>query len=69
MNDSAAAVHIVQPEQDLLSDLLDEVHGNAFVLVTFDKAKKVLAEDLENHADMSAVWALVLEMIEERYDM
>lgn len=67
--DAAAAVHVVQAEQDLLADLLDKVHGDALVLMAFDKAEEVLAEDLEDHADMDAVGALVAEVVEEGDDM
>lgn len=37
--------------------------------MAFDKAEEVLAEDLEDHADMDAIGALVAEMVEEGDDM
>lgn len=33
MDHAAQTVHVVQTQQDLLGDLLDEVHGHAFILV------------------------------------
>lgn len=62
-------MHIIEAEQDLLRNLLDEVHGHTFVLVTPDQAKEVLAEHLEDHADMDTVGAAMAEMIEELDDM
>ena len=63
MDHAAAAVHVVQPEHDLLRDLLDEVHRHALVLVPLDEPEQVLAEDLEDHADMSAVRSLVSKVV------
>ena len=65
MDDAAAAMHVVESEEDLLGDLLDEVHGNALVLVSLNEAEQVLAEDFEDHADMGAVGSFVSEMVEE----
>ena len=41
MYDAATAVHVVEPEEDLLRDLLDEVHGDALVLVSLDEAEEI----------------------------
>ena len=65
MDHAAAAVHVVQPEHDLLRDLLDEVHRHALVLVSLDEPEQVLAEDLEDHADVDTVWTAVAEVIEK----
>ena len=69
MNDGAASMHVIQTEQDLLSYLFDELHGNAFILVSSDEAQKILPQNFKNHADMCAVGAFMAEMIKERDDM
>ena len=43
MNDAATAVHVVESKEDLLRDLLDQVHGHTFVLVSLDEAEQILA--------------------------
>ena len=69
VNDPTTPMHVVEPEQDLLRDLLDEVHGHALVLMPLDEAEEVLSEDLEDHADVGAVGALVPEVVEEGDDV
>ena len=69
MDDAAAAVHVVEAHENLLGDLLDEGHGNALVLVPLDEPEQILAEDLEDHADVRAVRALVSEVVQERDDV
>ena len=39
VNDPATAVHVIEAEEDLLCDLLDQVHWNALVLMTLDQAQ------------------------------
>ena len=43
MNNPAIFVHVVEPKQYLLRDLLDEVHRDTFVFVATDQTEKVLA--------------------------
>ena len=69
MNNPAIFVHVVEPEQYLLRDLLDEVHGHALVLMALDEPEQVLAEDLEDHADVRPVRAFVSEVVEEGDDV
>lgn len=69
MDDAAAAVHVVETEEDLLCDLFDKVHGDALVLMALDKAEEVFAEDLKDHADVDAIGALVAKVVEEGDDM
>ena len=45
------------------------MHGDALVLVSLDEPEQVLAQDLEHHADVRAVRALVSEVVEERNDV
>lgn len=61
VDDAAFAVEIVEAKEDLLCDLLDQRHGDSTVVPALDKAKQVLAENLEHHAYMGAMWPLVLE--------
>lgn len=65
VNNPATPVHVIEAEEDLLRDLLDQMHWNALVLMTLDQAQEILPEDLENHADMGAVRTFVSEMIEK----
>lgn len=69
VDDATTAVHIIEPEEDLLRDLLDDVHWHALVLVALDQAEQVLAQHLENHANVRAVRALVSEVVEEGDDV
>lgn len=69
MDDATTAVHIVESKENLLCDLLHKVHWHALVLVPLDEAEQVLAEDLEYHADVSAIRALVPEMVQEGDDV
>lgn len=62
-------MHVIQAQQDLLSDLPDDGHGHAFGLVPLDEPEEVLAEDFEDHADVRAVRACVLEVVEEGDDV
>jgi len=69
MNDPATPMHVIQPQQDLLRDLLHEMHRHSLVLVSFDETEEILAENLKDHAHVDAIWAFVLEVIEKRDDM
>jgi hypothetical protein len=37
--------------------------------MSLDQAEEILAEDLKDHADVDAIWALVPEMVEEGDDV
>lgn len=69
VDDAALAVQVVQAEQDLLGNLLHEGDGDAAVVPALDQAQQVLAQHLEDHADVGAVGALVLEGVEEGDDV
>lgn len=66
MDDTTTPVHIVEAQQNLLCNLLANVHWHTLVLMPFDQTEKVFSEDLKNHANMGAVGSLVPEMIKER---
>lgn len=65
VNYTTTAVHVVETEQDLLRNLPDKGHGHTLVLMAFDQPQQILAEHLEDHADMRAVGALVPEVVKE----
>lgn len=65
MDHATLSMHVVETEKDLLCDLFDEVHGNTFILMTFDETEEVFAEDFEDHADVGAILSLMSEMIKE----
>ena len=69
VDDAALAVEIVEAKQHLLSDLLDERHGDAAMVPSLDQAQQVFAEDFEHHAHMHAVGAFVVEGVEEADDV
>lgn len=69
MYNATTAMHVIQPEQDLLRDLLDQSLRDAAALMALDEPEQVLAEDLEDHADVGAVRALVAEVVEEGDDV
>jgi hypothetical protein len=39
MDDAAVVVHVIEPKEDLLRDLLDKRNGNPFILVLLDEAE------------------------------
>ena len=65
MNYTTAPVHIIKTQQNLLCNLLTDVHGNTLVLMPFDQAKEVLSENFKDHANVGTIWAFVSEMVEE----
>lgn len=66
MNDTTATMHVIKSYKDLLGNLLDEMHGNTLILVTFDETQKVFAEHFEHHANVHTVRTFMAEMIKER---
>mmetsp|Transcript_15299 Transcript_15299/g.63554 ORF Transcript_15299/g.63554 Transcript_15299/m.63554 type:complete len:228 (+) Transcript_15299:1345-2028(+) len=58
-------VEVVKPEQHLSRDLADGCHGNAAVAEALDQRQQVVSEHFEDHAHVRAVWAAVLEVIEQ----
>ena len=69
VDDAAASVHVVQAEEDLLADLAHEPNWYTLGLMSLDEAEEIFAQDLENHADVNTIWALMLEVVEERDDV
>lgn len=69
VDDAADPVHVIQTQQNLLRDLLDDRGRDALGLVPLDESQEVLAEHLEDHADVRSVGALVLEVVEEGDDV
>ena len=62
-------MHVIESQEDLFCDLLDEMGRDAFALVALDEPEQVLAEDLEDHADVGAVGAFVAKVVEKGDDM
>ena len=62
-------MHVIQPQQNLLRNLLHEMHRYSLILVPFDETEEILAQHLKDHAHVDAIWAFVLEVIEKRNDM
>lgn len=69
VDNATASVHVVQAEEDLLADLAHEPNWYALSLMSLDEAEEIFAQDLEHHANVNTIWALVLEMVEERDDV
>jgi len=67
VNDLALGVKIVEPLQDLLHDELDVEKGDALVVTPDDKLEEVVAEHLEDHADVGSVDAANLEIVQKLY--
>jgi len=67
VNDLALGVKIVEPLQDLLHDELDVEKGDALVVTPDDKLEEVVAEHLEDHADVGSVDAADLEIVQKLY--
>ena len=65
MYDLLAAVKVVQTAQHVPAYSLDRAHGNPAVVVPLDERQEVIAENLEAHAHVRAVRALVLERVHQ----
>ena len=65
MDDAAFPMHVVQTQQDLFCDLLDQRHGDAAMIPPFDQTQEILAQDLEDHANVHAVGTAMLERVEQ----
>jgi len=65
VNDTTTPVHIVEAQQNLLRNLLANVHGYTLVLMPLDQTEKVFSKHFEHHANVGAVGSLVPEMVEE----
>lgn len=65
MDDTTTPVHIIEAQQNLLRNLLADIHGYALVLMTLDQTKEVFPKHFKNHANMGAVWSFVPEMVKE----
>jgi hypothetical protein len=61
--DSATCVHVVEAKEDLFCDLANQGHGEFSPFEAIDKKEEVLAEDFEDHADVCAVGAVMLEHV------
>lgn len=66
VDDATATVHVVEAEENLFSNLTDEEHRNAFVLMSPDQRQQILAENLKNHADMHSVRPPMPEVVQKR---
>ena len=69
VNYTATPVHIIEAQQNLLRNLLADVHGYTLVLMSLDQTEQVFSEDFEDHANVGAVGTFVSEMIEEGDNM
>jgi hypothetical protein len=69
MDDAAFSVEVIQPEEDLLCDLLDERHGNAAMVPSFDQTKQILPQHFKHHADMSAIGPFVFEGVQQAHNV
>jgi hypothetical protein len=69
VDDAALAVQVVEAEQHLLRDLLDQRHGDAAVVPPLYQPQQVLAQHFKDHAHVHAVWALVVERVEQADDV
>lgn len=65
MDDTTTPMHIVESQQNLLRDLLADVHGHSLVLMPLDQTQQVFSKHLEDHANVGAVRALVPEVVEK----
>ena len=63
VDDPALGVEVGQALQHLLDDHLHVQHGDALVVALNDELEKVVAEHLEDHADVDAVRAADHEVV------
>jgi len=69
MNDPTTPMHVIESEEDLFSNLFDQMHGDALVLMPFDQTKQILPQHLENHANMDTIGPLMAEVVKEGDNM
>lgn len=65
MDNVTCAVHVVEPLEHLLGDLLDNMRGYAAVLVTLDQTEQILAEHLKHHTHVRAIRATVAKVVKK----
>ena len=58
-------MHVIETQQNLLRDLLADVHRHTLVLIPLDQTEEVFSEHFEHHANVGAIRTLVPEMIQE----
>jgi len=66
VNDPATPMHVIESEEDLFSNLFDQMHGHTLILMSFDQTKQILAQHLENHADVYTIGSFMAEVVKER---
>lgn len=59
-------MQIIQPEQNLLRDLADDVFGNTAVLVSLDKPQQVFPQYFKDHTNMRSVGTAMPKVIKQR---
>ena len=57
--------NICAAQQHLLRDLPNQRHEDPFNLMCFYQIEQVLAKNLEDHADVNAIWVFISEVIGE----
>ena len=62
-------MHVIQTQQNLLRDLLNQMHGDALVLMAPDEPQKIFTEHLKDHANVRSIRSFVAEVVEETDDM
>jgi hypothetical protein len=68
MNHATTSVHLIQAQQYPICDLPNQRHGDSFILMSLYQTEQILAENLEDHADMNTIRAFMSGVIEEGYD-
>ena len=64
VNDSALAVQVVQPDQDLLGHSANQRQRNTLIVVSFHDLKQIYAEDFEHHDEVLTIGARMNERIQ-----
>ena len=65
VNNTTTPVHIIETQQNLLGNLLADVHGHTLVLMPLDQTEEIFPEHFEYHANVGAVRSFVPEVVEE----
>ena len=65
MDDLTHAMHVVETNQALLSQLSHQRQRNTLVLVSLDDLKEVDAENFENHDEMLAIRSVMDERVQQ----
>jgi hypothetical protein len=68
MNHVTTSVHVIQAQQPCFAICITSGMGTPFILMSLDQTERILPKNLEDHADMNTIRAVVSEVLEKGDD-